>query len=83
MGQLKTVRSEKEFGALIRTARKRKGMRQVDLAREASMRQQLISDLENGVSSSRLDTILKLLAALDLDLSVKDRQAPTFDPSEY
>jgi len=83
MGRPKTVRNENQLGALIRTARKKKGWRQVDLARQASMRQQLISDLENGASSSRLDTILKVLAALDLDLSVTDRRTPSFDPSEY
>lgn len=83
MGQLKAIRNEKQLGALIREARKAKGWRQVDLARQASMRQQLISDLENGASSSRLDTILKVLAALNLDLSVTDRHAPSFDPSVY
>lgn len=83
MGQPKTVRNEKQLGALIRTVRKKKGWRQVDLARQASMRQQLISDLENGASSSRLDTILKVLAALGLDLSVMDRHAPSFDPQDY
>ena len=83
MGRPRIVRSGKQLGAVIRTARKKKGWRQVDLARRASMRQQLISDLENGVSASRLDTILKVLAALDLDLSVTARQAPLFDPSEY
>ena len=78
-----TIRNEKQLGALIRTARKMKRWRQVDLARRASMRQPLISELENGASSSRLDTILKVLAALDLDLSVTDRRAPSFDPTEY
>ena len=77
------IRNEKDLGALIRTARKKKSWRQIDLARHASMRQQLISELENGASSSRLDTILKVLAELDLDLSVADRRAPSFDPSEY
>ena len=83
MGQPKIVRDGKQLGAVIRSARKKKGWRQVDLARQASKRQQLISDLENGASSSRLDTILKILAALDLDLSVTDRRAPSLDPSEY
>ncbi len=78
-----TIRNEKQLGALIRAARKKKRWRQVDLARRASMRQPLISELENGASSSRLDTILKVLAALDLDLTVTDRRVPAFDPSEY
>ncbi|MFC7047935.1 helix-turn-helix domain-containing protein [Emcibacter nanhaiensis] len=83
MEQPQAVRNEQQLGALIRIARKNKGWRQVDLARQASMRQQLISDLENGASSSRLDTILKVLAALDLDLSITGRQAPSFDPQDY
>lgn len=83
MDRPRTIRDGKQLGALIRTARKKKGWRQVDLARQASMRQQLISDLENGAMSSRLETILKILAALDLDLGVTDRQAPAFDPTDY
>jgi len=83
MGRPTTVRNAEQLGASIRAARKKKGWRQVDLARQASMRQQLISELENGASFSRLDTILKVLAALDLDLNVMDRRAPSFDPSEY
>ncbi len=78
-----TIRNEKQLGALIRTARKKRRWRQVDLARRASMRQPLISELENGTSSSRLDTILKVLAALDLDLSVIGRRAHAFEPAEY
>ncbi len=77
------IRNEKQLGALIRTARKKKNWRQIDLARRASTRQKLISALETGASLPRLDTILKVLAALGLDLSVKARRAPSFDPSEY
>jgi len=77
------VRSEQQLGAAIRTARKHKGWRQIDLARQACMRQQLISELETGASSARLDTILKVIAALDLDLSVTERCAPSIDPSQY
>lgn len=83
MDQLKTVRDSKQLGAIILAVRKKKGWRQIDLARQASMHQQLISDLENGVASSRLSTILKILAALDLDFCIADRQAPSFDPREY
>ena len=83
MARPMTFRSEKQLGAIIRSARNHKGWRQVDLARHASMRQQLISELENGASSSRLDTIVKILAALDLDLSVIARRVPSFDPRDY
>lgn len=77
------VRTENQLGALIRTARKKKEWRQVDLATQASMRQQLVSEIENAASSSRLDTILKVLAALGLDLNVTERRPPSFDPTKY
>lgn len=77
------IRNNKEFGAIIRNARKKQNLRQIDLAKIAAVRQALISDLENGVTSARLDTVFKVLAALKLDLSVTDRKKADFDPTEY
>jgi HTH-type transcriptional regulator/antitoxin HipB len=47
------------------------------------VRQALISDLENGVVSARLETLIKVLAALDMDLSVVPRRKAAFDPTAY
>ncbi len=77
------IRSNKDFGAYIRQARQKQNLRQIDLAKAASVRQALISDLENGVNSARLDTVFKVLAALKLDLLITDRVKPNFDPTEY
>jgi len=73
----KVIRSNKELGAVLRMARKAKCMRQVDVARKASVRQALVSDLENGATMARLDTVIKVLAAVDLDLSIIPRQKLT------
>jgi len=78
-----SIRSNKEFGEVIRRARLQLGLRQADLARKASVRQALISDLENGVTMANLNTIIKVVAALDLDLSVIPRRKAEFDPREY
>lgn len=77
------IRNNKEFGEVVRVARLKQKLRQVDLARKASVRQALISDLENGATSAKLDTVIKVLAALDMDLSVVQRQKAEFDPTEY
>jgi HTH-type transcriptional regulator / antitoxin HipB len=77
------IRNAKQLGGVIRTARQKHGWRQADLARRASTTQKAISSLETGTFSSRLDTVLKVLAALDLDLTVTDRRTPSFDPSVY
>ncbi len=77
------IRNNKELGEAIRAERLRRNLRQVDLASLASVRQSLISNLENGVNSVRADTLLKVLAALDTDLAIVARRAAEFDPTEY
>lgn len=78
-----TIRNNKEFGEAVRRARLKQSLRQVDLARKASVRQALISDLENGTTSAKLDTVIKVLAALDMDLSIVPRRKAAFDPVAY
>lgn len=77
------IRSSKDFGAFIRRERQKLNMRQTDLAKAASVRQALISDLENGVGNAKLDTIIKILAALGLDLAMVKREKLQFNPTEY
>jgi len=79
----KVIRSNKDLGAAIRLARKESNLRQVDVAQKASVRQALVSDIENGATTAKLDTVIRILAALDLDLSVIPRRKAGFDPKEY
>ncbi|MEA3410367.1 MAG: helix-turn-helix domain-containing protein [Pseudomonadota bacterium] len=79
----KIVRNNKDLGEAIRRARKSKDLRQVDVARRASMRQALVSELENGATTAKLDTVIRVLAALDMDLSIVPRRKAEFDPTEY
>ena len=79
----KVIRSNKDLGAVIRLARKTKNLRQVDVAQKASVRQALISELENGVTTAKLDTVIRVLAALELDLSIVSRRKTGFDPTAY
>ncbi len=77
------IRSNLDLGAAIRLARKKLDLRQVDVAQKASVRQALVSDLENGATTAKLDTVMRVLAALDLDLSIISRRKAKFDPKEY
>lgn len=79
----KIVRSKLELGSVIRLARKRQNLTQADLALKASVRQALVSDIENGVTTAKLDTITKVLAALELDLLIVSRRTTGFDPRRY
>jgi HTH-type transcriptional regulator/antitoxin HipB len=77
------IRSSKDLGTTIRRARKEQKLKQAELAMRASLRQPLISELENGTTNATMDTVLKVLAALKLDLTVVPRQKAKFDPTEY
>jgi HTH-type transcriptional regulator/antitoxin HipB len=79
----RAIRSNKELGKIIRLVRKNKNMRQVDVAKKASVRQALVSELENGVTAAKVDTIIKVLAALEMDLTIVSRRKAEFDPREY
>ena len=78
-----TIRNNKELGEAIRAERLKQGLRQVDLARKASVRQARISELENGATSACVDTVLKVLAALNLDLAIETRRKAELDPTGY
>lgn len=71
MSQL--ARNPEQLGNLIRRARRRLGWSQTVLGEKAGVRQETVSLVENGHAAARLDTILALLAALDLDLQVEAR----------
>ena len=77
------IRNNKELGEAIRAERLRQNLRQLDLARKASVRQAMISDMENGVRSAQVDNVLKVLAALGLDLAVVPRRKAEFQPADY
>ena len=79
----KIIRNNKDLGEAIRRARKNMDLRQVDVAQKASVRQALVSDLENGATTAKLDTVIRVLAALDMDLSIVPRWKAGFDPTEY
>ena len=79
----KIIRNNNDLGEALRRARKTKDMRQVDVAQKASVRQALVSDLENGATTAKLDTVIRVLAALDMDLSIVPRRKAGFDPTEY
>jgi HTH-type transcriptional regulator/antitoxin HipB len=67
------ARSPKQIGASIRRYRKKKRMSQSELGKIAGLRQGTVSQIETGHPAARLDSILDLLVALDLELRVFER----------
>lgn len=68
------ARNEAQLAATLRRFRKKVGLTQGALGEATQMRQATISELESG-SGGRLETLFSVLAALDLELVVRPRDA--------
>jgi len=66
------ARTPRQIGNSIRVGRRKLGLSQEQLAAKAGTRQGTLSDIENA-RSARLDTLLRILAVLDLELVVRAR----------
>lgn len=67
------ARTPKQIGTIIRRKRKRLGMSQSELGERTGLRQETVSLIETGNPATRLDTMLSVLAALDLEFQVAAR----------
>jgi len=73
------VRNTRDFASAIRSLRRSKQMTQIALAEKAGVSNKWISDVESGRSSLRFTTVLRLLDALDVDLTLQPRAKPSLD----
>ena len=67
------VRTAKQLGAYIQDARARKGISQQQLAEMIGKYQKTISSIELGSDGTKLETLLLVLAALDLNMQISTR----------
>ncbi len=67
------ARTPKSIGSRIRSARKKLGWSQTVLGEKAGFRQETISLIEAGNPATRLDTLLTVLAVLDLEFRIAVR----------
>lgn len=67
------ARSPRQIGNIIRRQRRQLGLSQARLGERAGLRQATVSLIETGHSATRIDTLLALLAALDLEFRIASR----------
>lgn len=67
------ARDPRQIGNLIRRIRKKQGLSQTQLGEKAGLRQETISLIETGNPSTTMETILGVLAALDLEFRIEPR----------
>lgn len=67
------ARTPRQLGNVIRRARKKRCSSQAQLGEAAGLRQETISLIETGNPATKLETILAVLAALDLEVRIVPR----------
>jgi HTH-type transcriptional regulator/antitoxin HipB len=75
------ARTPLQLGNCIRERRRKLGLSQEQLAAKIGVRQRTVSDIETS-AAARLDTLLRALAALDLELVVRVRTKSSADDIE-
>lgn len=68
------VRQPRQLGAIIQSERLRQGMNQQELASLVGTQQKTVSAIEDDSQGTRLDTLLSVIARLDLDMQIILRQ---------
>lgn len=76
------ARDPKQIGSLIRRARKRRALSQKEIGDKAGLRQATVSLIENGNPSVKIETLLAVLSALDLEFQIAPR-SKGWDPESY
>ncbi|GLT13912.1 helix-turn-helix domain-containing protein [Vibrio algivorus] len=62
------INTPKVLAAFVKDSRKRQGLSQSDVASRVGLRQATISEFENNPDRTSIETILKILAAMKLDM---------------
>jgi len=67
------------LGSNIRKARKQRGLLQSQLAELASVRRQVVSEIERGTYKGSLRQVISILRAMGLRLTIESVRFPTLD----
>lgn len=77
------ARDPKQIGNIIRRARKQRQLSQNKLGDLTGLRQETISLIENGNSAAKIETLLTVLAALDLEFQIAARSRGAWGGKGY
>lgn len=67
------VRSPKQLGVVLRHFRRGRDLTQAELAKRAGLRQGTVSQVETGLATVKLNTVMDILRALDLEVVIQPR----------
>ncbi|MFH1261897.1 MAG: helix-turn-helix domain-containing protein [Pseudomonadota bacterium] len=76
------ARIPKQLGAIIKRERRRQGLTQQQLGEKIRMRQATVSELEAGKPVAKLQTLVHVLSALQLEIVIRPRSRESAEKIE-
>ena len=73
------ARTASQIGAAVRRRRRTLHLRQGDVGSKAGLRQATVSALENGEPGTQLRTLINVMAALGLEMVIRERSKASVD----
>ncbi|HAT1597785.1 TPA: helix-turn-helix domain-containing protein [Legionella pneumophila] len=77
------IRSAKDLALYLNDRRKQLKMSQSEVADLVGLKQDTISKFENSPDNSRIDTLFRILSALNLNISLVEKGQKTHEEIEW
>lgn len=77
------IRSPKEFALLVMSRRKKLKLSQLEIAKLVGLTQKTISGFENKPEGTQLETLFRILSALNLDVKISSKDDLEKKDSEW
>ena len=73
------ITSSKTLGLVLRKYRREQGLTQTQVGKKFNIRQASISKIESGTAGVHIDTLFRLMSALNLEMHMKCRNSASLD----
>ncbi|MDT8452340.1 MAG: helix-turn-helix domain-containing protein [Gammaproteobacteria bacterium] len=70
------VTSPEELGRVLKMRRKELNLTQIEAGKKFNLTQKTVSNIENGRPGVQLDTLFRLMSALNLEIHLQPRDMP-------
>jgi HTH-type transcriptional regulator/antitoxin HipB len=77
------ARLPSQLGVALRSRRKELGLTQHQAAARGGLQQKTVSSLENDPQRCTIDSLYRLMAALEVELVLQPREAPKLAAGDY
>lgn len=77
------IRSAKDLALYLNDKRRQLKMSQSEVADLVGLKQDTVSKFENSPDNSRIDTLFRIISALNLNISIVEKNQKTHEDTEW